>query len=105
MLSGRGDLELSLTGIVDGRKVSLSGKGELAAGGGLVEGIPLAGLLAPLTGQPGIRFASATIPFVVESDRIRLLAGCRVVAPDNDLIYRHLNAEGPVTFDGGLNLK
>lgn len=105
MLSGRGNLELSLTGIVDGRKVSLSGKGELTAGEGLVEGIPLAGLLAPLTGQPGIRFASATIPFVVESDRIRLLAGSRVVAPDNDLIYRHLNAEGPVTFDGGLNLK
>ena len=85
--------------------MSLSGKGELTAGEGLVEGIPLAGLLAPLTGQPGIRFASATIPFVVESDRIRLLAGCRVVAPENDLIYRHLNAEGPVTFDGGLNLK
>jgi hypothetical protein len=105
MLSGRGDLELSVTGIVDGRKVSLSGKGELTAGEGLVEGIPLAGLLAPLTGQPGIRFASATIPFVVESDRIRLLAGSKVVAPDNDPIYRRLNAEGPVTFAGGLNLK
>ena len=105
MLSGRGDLELSLTGIVDGSKVSLSGKGELTAGDGLVEGIPLAGLLAPLTGQPGIRFASAKIPFVVESDRIRLLAGSRVVAPDNDLIYQYLNAEGPVTFAGGLNLK
>ncbi len=105
MLSGRGDIELSVTGIVDGRKVSLSGKGELTAGEGLVEGIPLAGLLAPLTGQPGIRFASAKIPFVVESDRIRLLAGSKVVAPDNDPIYRYLNAEGPVTFAGGLNLK
>jgi hypothetical protein len=105
MLSGRGNLDLALTGIVDGRKMSLSGRGELAAGEGLVEGIPLAGLLSPLTGQPGIRFASVKAPFVVESDRIRLLQGSRVVAPENDPIYRKLDAEGAVTFAGKLDLK
>jgi hypothetical protein len=62
-LSGRGDLELSVTEIVDGRKVSLSEKGADGPAKRLVEGISACGPAGASDGQPGIRFASATIPF------------------------------------------
>lgn len=86
-------------------KFSIAGKGKVSVSSGSLSGFTALDILAKLHGIPNVRYASASIPFRLETNRVILEKGSRADAPKNDPMYRYLTAEGPVGPKGALNLK
>jgi len=86
-------------------KFSIAGKGKVSVGSGSLSGFTALDILAKLHGTSNVRYASASIPFRLETNRVILEKGSRADAPKNDPMYRYLTAEGPVGPRGALNLK
>lgn len=86
-------------------KFSISGKGKVSVSSGSLSGFTALDILAKLHGIPNVRYASASIPFRLETNRVILEKGSRADAPKNDPMYRYLTAEGPVGPKGALKLK
>ncbi|MCL2683930.1 MAG: hypothetical protein FWE55_01675, partial [Synergistaceae bacterium] len=102
-VTGDGTMDLVFSGSID-PKFTLGGTGHARIGTGGISGFRWLDLVSRLYGVNSARYTEVTAPFTLETTRLILQEGSRAVAPENDPLYRFVQARGPVTYAGDLNL-
>ncbi|HQQ09993.1 MAG TPA: AsmA-like C-terminal region-containing protein [Synergistales bacterium] len=102
-ISGKGDLDLSLSGAL-GRNVLVTGSGNLTATDGEISGFKALKAISSAYGMSSIRYRMIDANFKVDGNVVSLLPGSRATAYVDDPLYRYLGVDGPAGPGGNLNL-
>lgn len=104
-ITGQGKLSLKLSGSA-AKSVSYSGSGQFSMGSGAITGFKWVDLATQLYGTQGIRYASVSAPFTIQTGKLILKSGSIVNANKNDPIYTYakLPQDGSISFNKALNL-
>lgn len=102
-ISGKGDLDISLSGAF-GKHMLVTGRGNLLASNGEISGFKVLKAISAAYGMSSIRYRQTDAAFKIDGNVITLLPGSRATAYPEDPLYRYFSADGPAGPGGSLNL-
>ena len=102
-ITGRGDLDLNLSGAF-GKHVLVTGGGNLTATEGEISGFKAIKAISSAYGVSSLRYRMIDANFKVDGNVVTLLPGSRATAHGDDALYRYLSVDGAAGPGGNLNL-
>ena len=101
-ISGKADLKIRGSG-ASGRMSTIRGGGALSLTDGEISGFSFAEKAKKFTGDKPIRYKTVQATFTYMDGIFTLLPGSRAVAPDGDMLYRNVMADGAINSDKELS--
>jgi hypothetical protein len=102
-VTGKAQVNVKITGFL-GENMKYNGRGLLKTGSGAISGFKAIDVIAAVHGARGINYASVYAPFDIKTGTIVLKEDTVVKAPENDPLYRHFSASGPIGPQNRLDL-
>ncbi len=102
-ITGRGDLDLALSGAL-GKHLLVTGGGNFTATEGEVSGFKALKAISSTYGVSSLRYGRIDANFKVDGNVVTLLPGSRATARGDDALYRYLTVDGAAGPGGNLNL-
>jgi translocation and assembly module TamB len=102
-ITGKGDLDLNLSGAF-GKHLLVTGGGNLTAAEGEVSDFKALKAISSAYGMSSLRYRMLDANFKIDGNVVTLLPGSRAAAHGDDALYRYLTVDGAAGPGGNLNL-
>jgi len=86
-------------------RFNLFGNGDLTVTEGQIKGLPAIKAAAATAGRDYLAYSKIRSNYLIDGFGLTLLAGTRIMAPSRDPIYKYLNIDGVIEYDGKIDLK